>query len=235
MPAGRRSRRWRRRDVHRRDDDQARPGQEPVSGHRTHRAGGRERAPRGHARRGHRCSRPGHRGGDDHHRDAQRAAGHASRGRDGPARQRARGAVRSRRHAGRLGQAHAPVRRLPRRRDAGRRRPVRRCGPAVDDVQIDGPPRGPSDGIGSTQTAVLEYQETAVGRLPVGPAADAALAAAATTPGPAAPRPTRARRSAEVLDLGAASRGAVLTRLVPAVAAALAAVIAIVVWRSKNS
>jgi carbon monoxide dehydrogenase subunit G len=108
-------------------------------------------------------------------------------------------------------------------------------GPAVDDVQIDGPPRRLGDRIASTQSAVLEYEETAVGRLPVGPAADAALAAAAATPVPAAPRPTRARRSAEVLDLGAASRGAVLKRLVPAVAAALAAVLAIVVWRSKNS
>ncbi len=109
------------------------------------------------------------------------------------------------------------------------------AGPAVDDVQLDGPSRRHGDGIPSTRTAAIEYQETAVGRLPVGPAADAALAAAATAPEPAAPRPARERRSAEVLDLGAASRGALLKRLVPAAAAALAAAIAIFVWRSKNS
>jgi carbon monoxide dehydrogenase subunit G len=108
-------------------------------------------------------------------------------------------------------------------------------GPAVDDAQIEGTSRRPGDGLTSPRTAILEYHETAVGRLPVGPAADAALAAAAKTPEPSAPRPARERQSAEVLDLGAASRGAVLKRLVPAVAGALAAVIAIVVWRSKNS
>jgi carbon monoxide dehydrogenase subunit G len=113
--------------------------------------------------------------------------------------------------------------------------PVAAAGPAVDDVGPDGTARRPRDGSAPTQTAVLEYHETAVGRLPVGPAADAALAAAATASQPAAPRSARVRRSAEVLDLGAASRGAVLKRLVPAAAAALAAVIAIVVWRSKNS
>ena len=64
--------------------------------------------------------------------------------------------------------------------------------------------------------AGIEYEETLVGRLPAGPAGDAALAAAAVRP--------RERRTAEVLDLGAASRAAVAKRAVPVVvAAALAA------------
>ena len=79
-------------------------------------------------------------------------------------------------------------------------------------------------------TAVLGYQRTRVGRLPIGPAADAALAAA-TTNGTAR---VRERRAAEVLDLGAASRGAVLKRVVPAGAAALAAIAAIIVWRKHS-
>jgi carbon monoxide dehydrogenase subunit G len=65
--------------------------------------------------------------------------------------------------------------------------------------------------------STIAYEETAVGRLPVGPAGDAALAAARP--------PARERRSAEVLDLGAASRAAIAKRAVPAVAA-LAAVVA---------
>jgi carbon monoxide dehydrogenase subunit G len=108
------------------------------------------------------------------------------------------------------------------------------AGPATDDVQADGTPGRVADAVPASGPAVLEYQETAVGRLPVGPAADAALAAAATSAVPAA-RPPRERRSADVLDLGAASRGAVLKRLVPVLAAALAAAIAIVVWRRSSS
>jgi hypothetical protein len=70
--------------------------------------------------------------------------------------------------------------------------------------------------------AGIRYQETAVGRLPVGPAADAALAAVAAR----APEPPPA-------DVGAVPR-AVLTRLLPALAAALAIAIAIVVRRRSS-
>jgi uncharacterized protein len=63
----------------------------------------------------------------------------------------------------------------------------------------------------------IAYEGTEVGRLPVGPAGDAALAAASGTA-------MRERRSPEVLDLGAASRAAVAKRAVPVLAAvALAA------------
>jgi carbon monoxide dehydrogenase subunit G len=58
----------------------------------------------------------------------------------------------------------------------------------------------------------IAYEDTEVGRLPVGPAGDAALAAARATP-------ARERRSPEVLDLGAASRAAVAKRAVPVLAA----------------
>ena len=74
-----------------------------------------------------------------------------------------------------------------------------------------------------------------MGRLPVGPAADAALAAAAMKSGAEAAPARPARRSADVLDLGAASRGAVLKRLVPALGAALAAAVAIVIWRRSST
>ena len=73
----------------------------------------------------------------------------------------------------------------------------------------------------------IDYEETAVGRLPKGPAADAALAAAAV---PGSPPP---RRSADVLDLGAASRGAVLKRAVPVAVAAAALGAVIVAWRRR--
>lgn len=69
----------------------------------------------------------------------------------------------------------------------------------------------------------IAYEETEVGALPVGPAGDAALAAAA-------PAPRRERRSAEVLDLGAASRAAVAKRAVPALAVAGLAAAAVVTW-----
>ena len=57
----------------------------------------------------------------------------------------------------------------------------------------------------------VAYEDTEVGRLPVGPAGDAALAAAGTS--------ARERRSPEVLDLDAASRAAVAKRALPVVAA----------------
>jgi uncharacterized protein len=93
--------------------------------------------------------------------------------------------------------------------------------PALDDVQLAGRGQAPR------AATVLEYHDTAVGRLPKGPAADSALAAAHAAP--------RERRSADVLDLGAASRRAVLERVVPVAAAGLAAAIAIVLWRRSSS
>ena len=70
----------------------------------------------------------------------------------------------------------------------------------------------------------VEYQDTAVGRLPVGPAADAALAAAAETR--AAPDETRAADPP--------ARSAVTRRLLPALAGLAglaAAAVALVLWR----
>jgi carbon monoxide dehydrogenase subunit G len=100
--------------------------------------------------------------------------------------------------------------------------------PAADDVQLDGTPSAPP----APPAARIEYQETAVGRLPKGPAADAALAAvAASRP----PRPARARPTADVLDLGAASRGAILKRAVPVAAAAVAIAGAVIAWRRTRS
>ena len=99
-------------------------------------------------------------------------------------------------------------------------------GPASDDVQSNGAVRRPV----VAEAGPLQYEQTAVGRLPKGPAADAALAAAAAARPTAAPRE---RRTAEVLDLGAASRGAVLKRAVPLAVAAAAALGAVVAWRRR--
>jgi len=63
-------------------------------------------------------------------------------------------------------------------------------------------------------SGAVAYEDTEVGRLPVGPAGDAALAAAG-----GAGTQARQRRSPEVLHLGAASRAAVAKRAVPVVAA----------------
>ena len=77
------------------------------------------------------------------------------------------------------------------------------------------------------------YDDTPVGRLPTGPAGDAALAAAqATSAAPA--RPRRARPSDDVLDLGEISRDAVLKRLVPAVVLTGMAVAGALVWRARR-
>jgi uncharacterized protein len=73
------------------------------------------------------------------------------------------------------------------------------------------------------------YDETPVGRLPTGPAGDAALAAAE-----ARARAPRARPSDDVLDLGEISRGAVLRRLVPAAALLAAAVVGWLAWRARR-
>jgi carbon monoxide dehydrogenase subunit G len=91
------------------------------------------------------------------------------------------------------------------------------------------------------------YEDTPVGRLPTGPAADAALAAAAgrLPAGPAADEARTAgvgrpapgagmRRADEVLDLGEIARGALLKRAVPAAAALATAATALLVWRTRR-
>ncbi len=90
-------------------------------------------------------------------------------------------------------------------------------------------PRAAAGAPPSAPVAGLEYEETPVGRLPKGPAADAALAAARATPAP------RERPTADVLDLGAASRGAVLKRALPVAVAAAAALGAVIAWRQRRS
>ena len=77
------------------------------------------------------------------------------------------------------------------------------------------------------------YDETPVGRLPTGPAGDAALAAVAAAPA-GEQRPPRARPSDDVLDLGEISRAAVLKRLVPVATVVAAAIGAALVWRAHR-
>jgi uncharacterized protein len=77
------------------------------------------------------------------------------------------------------------------------------------------------------------YEETRVGPLPLGPAGDAALAAASERAPAGAGRPDRARPSPDVLDLGAASRGAILKRALPP-AIALGAAAAIALWLGRR-
>ncbi|HEY6398311.1 MAG TPA: SRPBCC family protein [Solirubrobacteraceae bacterium] len=74
------------------------------------------------------------------------------------------------------------------------------------------------------------YEDTPVGRLPTGPAADAALAAAGTR----SARPPRSRRTDDVLDLGEISRAAVLRRAVPVMAVIAAMVGALVGLRARR-
>jgi len=100
-------------------------------------------------------------------------------------------------------------------------------------VEMGGSAAGDARGNGAVHAPAaaapaIDYEETAVGRLPKGPAADAALAAAAASSPSARERP-----SADVLDLGAASRGAVLKRAVPVAVAAAALGAVIVVWRRR--
>jgi hypothetical protein len=109
------------------------------------------------------------------------------------------------------------------------------AGPAMGDVRTAGAADDAAAAVAAPGVPRLEYQETAVGRLPVGPAADAALAAAAITSAGRAGRPAPERRPADVVDVGAASRGAVLKRLVAALAGALAAAVAMVLWRRTSS
>jgi carbon monoxide dehydrogenase subunit G len=77
------------------------------------------------------------------------------------------------------------------------------------------------------------YDDTPVGRLPTGPAGDAALAAAQAA-SPTRARPPRARPSDAVLDLGELSRGALLKRLVPAAALVAAAIAGTLAWRARR-
>jgi hypothetical protein len=100
-------------------------------------------------------------------------------------------------------------------------------GPAIDDATPGVVTGAGAPGPAVATAVTIRYEETAVGRLPVGPAADAALAAVARPP-------ARERRTADVLDLGAASRGAVLKRALPVAAAAAAAVTAVVLWRRNH-
>jgi uncharacterized protein len=94
---------------------------------------------------------------------------------------------------------------------------------------------GPTTGAAPTQVGGTE--ETEVGTLPTGPAGDAAEAVArAGQPAPAAPSAgtsPRARPSEDVLDLGEASREAVLKRVVPALAVLLAAILLVIGLRRR--
>jgi carbon monoxide dehydrogenase subunit G len=114
----------------------------------------------------------------------------------------------------------------------------------AEELGVDGAPAasgasaGPALGAVPAGATAIAYEDTRVGRLPLGPAGDAAIAAgaergAAGAGGPEAGRAVRARRSAEVLDLGAASRGAVVKRLAPLVALAAAAALAIRIGRRR--
>ena len=154
--------------------------------------------------------------------DARGRRRHARVRRDRPARQRPGGAVRPRRDAGRLRQADAPVRRLPGRGDG--RAPARRRRRPAATMRADGTAASPPPPSSATRTRASAGSRSAPPRTPPWPPRRAT-----------APRPSRERRAAEVLDLGAASRGAVLKRVVPAGAAALAAITAIVVWRKSSS
>src|SRR5215218_5919463 len=85
----------------------------------------------------------------------------------------------------------------------------------------------------AAMTTAIAYEETRVGRLPLGRAGDAALAAAAESAAGGPGRAARARPSTDVLDLGAASRGAIVKRAVPA-AIALGAAAAIAIWLGRR-
>jgi uncharacterized protein len=78
------------------------------------------------------------------------------------------------------------------------------------------------------------YDETPVGRLPTGPAADAALAAAAGAAAGRLARPQRAHPADEVLDLGEISRAAVLKRAIPAAAIIATVLAALLGLRARN-
>ena len=109
------------------------------------------------------------------------------------------------------------------------------------DIQISGPAaqfgRGVMQEVSSKLMARFAeclaeemgagYEETPVGRLPTGPAADAALVAARVGQAPA----LRGRPTDEVLDLGEISRGAVLKRAIPPALLAAAAIAVLAVWR----
>jgi uncharacterized protein len=77
--------------------------------------------------------------------------------------------------------------------------------------------------------AGIAYEDTEVGPLPIGPAGEAVEAAVRVRTAPPGEG-----RSADVLDLGAASRGAIAKRVLPALAAAGLAVAAFAVWRRSR-
>ena len=168
---------------------------------------------RRHARAGQGRARAGHRGGDDHLHDGGGRRRHEDHRRHRHARHRPGRPVRPRRDAGRLGQADDPLRRLPGRADAGQ--PGRR-----DDDRGAGARRGrgqprprprpprppPASDAGSTKV-----EDTGV------PGASSGVSSAEAEPKiPSASSgtssATTARPTDDVLDLGEASRDAVLKR-----------------------
>jgi carbon monoxide dehydrogenase subunit G len=94
-------------------------------------------------------------------------------------------------------------------------------------------PYGSTTGAAPTRPGGQE--ETAVGSLPTGPAGDAAEAAAAgAAQGASATPPPRPRPTEDVLDLGEASRDAVLKRALPVVAALAAAAVVVGLLRRRG-
>jgi carbon monoxide dehydrogenase subunit G len=89
--------------------------------------------------------------------------------------------------------------------------------------------------IAPAPTRLGGYDETPVGRLPTGPAADSALAAAAGATVAAGRPAPRSRPTQDVLDLGEISRGALLKRAIPAAAVLGAVAAALLAWRARRS
>jgi uncharacterized protein len=87
-------------------------------------------------------------------------------------------------------------------------------------------------GAGAPVAAAAAGEPAAATTLPPGPAGDSAEAAARAEPAQAPAE--RLRRAPEVLDLGEASREAVLKRAVPAVAALAAAFLALRILRRRR-
>ena len=84
--------------------------------------------------------------------------------------------------------------------------------------------------VAPAPTRLGGYEDTPVGRLPTGPAADSALAAATgrvSTP--------RSRPTDEVLDLGEIGRSALLKRVVPLIALVAASVVVVLVRRARRA
>jgi uncharacterized protein len=99
----------------------------------------------------------------------------------------------------------------------------------------------PGSTTGAAPTQVGATEETEVGTLPTGPAGDAAAAAAgngqpaqaAAATGTGGAASSRPRQTEDVLDLGEASREAVLKRAVPALAVLLALIALLIGLRRR--